>query len=225
MGVEALARWRHPTRGVVMPNAFIPIAEELAVIDAIDRAILEQGLAQFRHWTRLGLRVPRFSVNVSLRRLHDDGLLQALHDLHVEPGALSFELVETIYLDDRDDRFSRTIDQIKALGIDIEIDDFGTGYASIVSLTKLKPRRLKIDRQLVTPIVNSDSQRRLVRSIVEIGRSLDIEIVAEGVETMEHARLLRELGCDILQGYAFARPMPGEDLERFIVARTRRLAS
>ncbi len=225
VGVEALARWRHPTRGVVMPNAFIPIAEELAVIDAIDRAILEQGLAQFRHWTRLGLRVPRFSVNVSLRRLHDDGLLQALHDLHVEPGALSFELVETIYLDDRDDRFSRTIDQIKALGIDIEIDDFGTGYASIVSLTKLKPRRLKIDRQLVTPIVNSDSQRRLVRSIVEIGRSLDIEIVAEGVETMEHARLLRELGCDILQGYAFARPMPGEDLERFIVARTRRLAS
>ena len=143
----------------------------------------------------------------------------------IEPGVLSFELVETIYLDERDDRFSRTIDQIKALGIDIEIDDFGTGYASIVSLTKLKPRRLKIDRQLVTPIVRSVAQRRLVQSIVDIGRSLDIEIVAEGVETMEHARLLRELGCDILQGYALAKPMTGEDLERFVSARPRLLAS
>jgi diguanylate cyclase (GGDEF)-like protein len=225
VGVEALARWRHPTRGVVAPAEFIATAEELTVIGAIDRAVLEQALAQFRRWRVLGLRIPRFSVNVSLRRLHDEGLLQGLRDLHIEPGVLSFELVETIYLDERDDRFSRTIDQIKALGIDIEIDDFGTGYASIVSLTKLKPRRLKIDRQLVTPIVRSDAQRRLVQSIVDIGRSLDIEIVAEGVETMEHARLLRELGCDILQGYAFARPMAGEELERFMSARTRLIAS
>jgi EAL domain-containing protein (putative c-di-GMP-specific phosphodiesterase class I) len=225
VGVEALARWRHPTRGVVAPAEFIATAEELTVIGAIDRAVLEQALAQFRRWRVLGLQIPRFSVNVSLRRLHDEGLLQGLRDLHIEPGVLSFELVETIYLDERDDRFSRTIDQIKALGIDIEIDDFGTGYASIVSLTKLKPRRLKIDRQLVTPIVRSDAQRRLVQSIVDIGRSLDIEIVAEGVETMEHARLLRELGCDILQGYAFARPMAGEELERFMSARTRLIAS
>ncbi len=225
VGVEALARWRHPTRGVVAPTEFIPIAEEMAVIGAIDRAVLEQALAQFRRWRDGGFLVPRFSVNVSLRRLHDDGLMRGLRDLHIEPGVLSFELVETIYLDERDDRFSRTIDQIKELGIDIEIDDFGTGYASIVSLTKLKPRRLKIDRQLVTPIVRSDAQRRLVQSIVDIGRSLDIEIVAEGVETMEHARLLRELGCDILQGYAFAKPMAGEDLERFMSARTRLIAS
>ena len=203
VGVEALARWRHPTRGVVAPAEFIAIAEELTVIGAIDRAVLEQALTQFRRWRNRGVGVPRFSVNVSLRRLHEDDLLQRLRDLRIEPGVLSFELVETIYLDERDDCFSRTIDQIKALGIDVEIDDFGTGYASIVSLTKLKPRRLKIDRQLVTPIVRSDAQRRLVRSIVDIGRSLDIEIVAEGVETMEHARLLRDLGCDILQGLRF----------------------
>jgi diguanylate cyclase (GGDEF)-like protein len=225
VGVEALARWRHPTRGLVSPIEFIPIAEEMTVIGAIDRAILEQALADFRSWQRLGLRVPRFSVNVSLRRLHDESLVQGLRDLRIEPGVLSFELVETIYLDDRDDCFSRTIDQIKALGIDIEIDDFGTGYASIISLTKLKPRRLKIDRQLVTPTVRSDAQRRLVQSIVDIGRSLDIEIVAEGVETMEHARLLRDLGCDILQGYAFAMPMSGQELERFVAKRPRLVAS
>lgn len=225
VGVEALARWRHPTRGVVTPNNFIPIAEELTVIGAIDRAVLEQSLQQFRRWRSLGYSVPRFSVNVSLRRLRDEGLVQGLRNLDLEPGVVSFELVETIYLDERDESFSRTIDQIKALGIDIEIDDFGTGYASIVSLTKLKPRRLKIDRQLVTPIVGSDAQRRLVQSIVDIGRSLDIEIVAEGVETMEHARLLRDLGCDILQGYALAKPMSGEDLERFMSARARLIAS
>jgi diguanylate cyclase (GGDEF)-like protein len=224
-GVEALARWRHPTRGVVAPAEFIMIAEELTVIGAIDRTILEQALAQFRRWRDHGLHVPRFSVNVSLRRLHDEDLLQGLRGLHIEPGALSFELHETIYLDERDDCFSRTIEQIKALGIDIEIDDFGAGYASIVSLTKLKPRRLKIDRQLITPIVRSDSHRRLVQSIVEIGRSLDIEIVAQGVESMEHAHVLRELGCDILQGYAFAKPMTSEEFERFVAARTRRLAS
>jgi diguanylate cyclase (GGDEF)-like protein len=224
VGVEALARWRHPTRGVVAPSEFIPIAEELTVIGAIDRAILEQGLVDFRRWKDLGLRVPRFSVNVSLRRLHDDGLLQGLRDLHVEPGTLSFELVETIYLDERDDRFFDNVEQIKALGVDIEIDDFGSGYASIVSLTKIKPRRLKIDRQLITPIVRSAAQRRLVRSIVEIGRSLGIEVVAEGVETMEHAALLRDLGCTILQGYAFAKPMAAEELEAQLRTRHQRIA-
>ena len=114
--------------------------------------------------------------------------------------------MESIFLDENDDLFTWNVEQIKELGIDIEIDDFGTGHASIVSLLKLKPRRLKIDRQLVTPIVESPAQRQLVGSIIEIGKSLGIEVVAEGVETMEHARMLKELGCDLLQGYAFARP-------------------
>jgi diguanylate cyclase (GGDEF)-like protein len=224
-GVEALARWRHPTRGLVAPSEFIAIAEDLNVLGAIDRVVLEQGLAQFRRWQSLGLGVPRFSVNVSLRRLRDEGLLAGLRKLAIQPGTLSFELLESIYLDESDDHFSETIDQIKGLGIDIEIDDFGTGYASIVSLTKLKPRRLKIDRQLVIPIVRSEAQKRLVQSIVDIGKSLDIEIVAEGVETMEHARMLRDLGCDLLQGYAFAKPMAGEDLEQFVAARMQLAAS
>jgi diguanylate cyclase (GGDEF)-like protein len=224
-GVEALVRWRHPTRGIVAPAEFIAIAEELNVMAAIDRTVLEQGLVQFRRWQNLGFGVPRFSVNVSLRRLRDDQLLKSLRELNIQPGTLSFELVESIYLDESDDHFTWTIDQIKELGVDIEIDDFGTGYASIVSLTKLKPRRLKIDRQLVTPIVHSQTQRRLVQSIVDIGKSLDIEIVAEGVETMEHARVLRDLGCDILQGFVFAKPMPSEDLERFMSVRSRLAAS
>jgi diguanylate cyclase (GGDEF)-like protein len=225
VGVEALVRWRHPTRGVVPPAEFIAAAEELTVIGAIDRSVLEQALAQFQRWRSRGFDVPRLSVNVSLRRMHDESLLRELREAKIERGALAFELVESIYLDESDDRFSSVIDQLKELGIELEIDDFGTGYASIVSLTKIKPSRLKIDRQLVTPIVVSEPQRRLVQSIVDIGRSLDIEIVAEGVETMEHAQMLREIGCDILQGYAFAKPMPAEELERFIAAPVKRLAS
>jgi len=224
VGMEALARWRHPSRGILAPAEFIAIAEELTVIAAIDRAVLEGALACHRRWRAEGLRPQRLSVNVSLRRLHEEGLIDALAALEIAPGELSFELVESIYLDERDDRFFENVEQIKALGIDIEIDDFGSGYASIVSLTKIKPRRLKIDRQLITPVVRSPAQRRLVRSIVEIGRSLGIEVAAEGVETMEHAALLRDLGCTILQGYAFAKPMPAEALEAALRAGRRRIA-
>ena len=216
VGVEALARWQHPTEGLKTPDSFMGVAEELNVVSQIDRLVLDQVLVDLARWDAMGLHVPKASVNVSLRRLHDEGLIESLKSLPLPPGRLAFELVESIYLDESDGVVAWNIDQIKELGIDVEIDDFGTGYASIVSLQKLRPRRLKIDRQLIMPILNEPAQRRLVASIVDIGKSMDIEIVAEGVETMEHAVILRDLGCDILQGYAFARPMPREALETFL---------
>ena len=218
-GVEALARWRHPVNGILAPAHFLDVAEELNVVSTIDRIVLEKALADFAHWDRLGLGIPKVAVNVSARRLQDEQLIASLRDLSFEPQRLAFELVESIFLDETDDMVRWNAEQIKELGIDIEIDDFGTGYASIVSLMKLKPRRLKIDRQLVAPIVSSAAQRRLVQSIVDIGRSLDIEVVGEGVETMEHAALLRDLGCNMLQGYAFAAPMSAEALARFVAGR------
>ena len=133
-----------------------------------------------------------------------------------DENRFSFELVESIYLDESDDTVAWNIDQIRELGIDIEIDDFGTGYASIVSLLKLRPRRLKIDRQLIMPVVESESQRQLIASIVDIGHSLGISVVAEGVETKEHARIVSELQADTLQGYAFAKPLNPSSLERFV---------
>src|SRR5690606_18489386 len=190
--------------------SFMEIAEELSVVATIDRMILDQTLADLRRWDAMGLDVPRASVNVSLRRLNDEGLSENLRGLDIAPGRIAFELVESIYLDERDGVVGWNIDRIKELGIDIEIDDFGTGYASIISLQKLHPDRLKIDRQLVDPILSQPAQRRLVSSIVDIGKSMGIAIVAEGVETMEHAEILRDLGCDILEGYAFARPMSRE---------------
>ena len=225
VGVEALARWRHPTEGIKAPDSFFSIAEELNVVATIDRMILEQSLAALDRWEAMGLNVPRASVNVSLKRLHDEDLINGLRQLDITPGRISFELVESIYLDDGDAIVGWNIDRIKELGIDVEIDDFGTGYASIVSLQKLRPKRLKIDRQLVNPILVDMAQRQLLTSIIEIGKSMGIEVVAEGVETMEHARILRDLGCDILQGYAFARPLSAHDLEIFLTQQSWRKAS
>ena len=225
VGVEALARWRHPERGLLAPASFLRIAEDLNVVSAIDRAILEQALANFDGWRLAGLGVPAVSVNVSFRRLHDQQLLAHLRDLSITPGTLSFELLESIFLDELDELVGWNIDQIREMGIDINIDDFGTGHASVVSLLRLRPKRFKLDRAFLDDLTKSPAQRQLVRSLIDIGKSLDIKVVAEGVETLQQATILRELGCDMLQGFVFARPMPTEEFEAFVRARTARRAS
>ena len=220
VGVEALARWRHPAEGLLVPRQFLDVAEELNVVATIDRIVLEQALAQAGLWERQGVVIPRIAVNVSARRLQDERLMDSLRALNIRPGTLSFELVESIFLDETDEVVRWNIEQIRDLGIDIEIDDFGTGYASIVSLMRLKPSRLKIDQQLIQPISDSASQRQIVGAIVDIGRSLDIEVLGEGVETLQHADILRELGCRVLQGHALAPPMSGDDVADFMRQRS-----
>ncbi len=209
-GVEALARWRHPNHGVLTPDRFLDVAEEFNVTAAIDREMLKHTLEDMDRWERQGVVVPRASVNVSAQRLQDPELLVRLEGLDIKPGTLSFELIESIFLDDSDRVDMRNIERIKALGIDIEIDDFGSGRASIISLLKINPKRLKIDRQLIIPMLESRASRQLVRLVIEIGKSLNIEVVAEGVETVGHAQLLRQMGCDMLQGHLFGMPMPAD---------------
>ncbi|MCJ9752799.1 EAL domain-containing protein [Neorhizobium sp. BETTINA12A] len=217
-GVETLARWMHPERGMLSPDKFLEMAEELDVVSVIDGTILDKALADFRDWRSNGLSIPKLSVNVSYRRLHDASLPRKLKKLKIEPGTVSFELLESIFLDDCDDDILKNLARIKKLGIDIEIDDFGTGHASIISLLRLNPRALKIDRELVRLVSQSQKQRKMVGSIIEIGKSLNIEVVAEGVETTEQIRILRDLGCDVLQGYALARPMPRSSIPDFILS-------
>ncbi len=224
-GVEALVRWRHPVKGILTPDKFLKIAEELNVVSAIDHIVLQHALHDKEIWRLRGIDVPRVSVNVSVRRLHDDHLIDSLKRLAIKPGEITFELVESIFLDENEDIATSNIERIKALGIDIEIDDFGTGHTSIISLLRLKPKRLKIDRQLVMPIIASPQERSLVRSIVDIARSLGVETIAEGVETHDHAVLLRQMGCDMLQGYAFSKPLPPEEFSAFATAKEWRMVS
>ncbi|MEO6012548.1 MAG: EAL domain-containing protein [Devosia sp.] len=219
IGAEALVRWRHPTEGILTPDRFLKVAEDLNVLAAIDGGILATAIEDLERWERNGVSVPSVSVNVSFRRLSDEDLIPSLRRLAIRPGTISFEFLESIFLDEFDERVAWNIDAIKEMGIGIDVDDFGTGHTSFVSLLRLMPRRFKIDRQLIAPIATNEGQRRLVASIVDIGRTLGIKVVAEGVETLEQARILGEIGCDFLQGYAFARPMPALELERWIKAR------
>ncbi|TBB59628.1 EAL domain-containing protein (plasmid) [Rhizobium ruizarguesonis] len=215
VGIETLARWDHPQKGLLAPNKFLEVAEKLGRTGDMDRLILQKALFELTRWDSLGMQIPRVSVNISARRLAQANLLAELSELPIAKGRLCFELLETISFNDLQPVLKEIIPAVKKLGIEIEIDDFGTEHASIVSLLRFEPRRLKIDREIIKPIIASPSQRRLVSSIIEIGRSQNIDIVAEGVETMEHAKILKDLGCHILQGYALARPMTSEQLIEF----------
>ncbi len=214
-GVEALARWHHPQDGILAPGRFAAVAERDDRMGAIDSMILQAACVDMKNLRERGIDIPRLSVNVSAQRLGGSELIDELRALNLAPGSLSFELVETVLFDETDATWQWQIDRIRDLGIEIEIDDFGTGYASIVSLLRLSPDRMKIDRQFTAALDGSDHARRVIAAMIEIGRTLNVDIVAEGVETMEQARILREMGCSVLQGWLFSKPMDVEALAAF----------
>ncbi|MFZ3582844.1 putative bifunctional diguanylate cyclase/phosphodiesterase [Loktanella sp. DJP18] len=218
-GVEALVRWQSPEHGLIMPDRFLTVAEEMGLIATIDDIVLRRVLLDLAAWTAAGLYVPHVSVNISGQRLTDPGLGAHLQSLHIPRGKIVFELLESVFLDGANQTVDTNLDKIKSLGIDIEIDDFGTGHASIISLLRLAPRRLKIDRALIQPIVESPTRRALLETIIRIGKMLDIDVIAEGVETPAHVAILRELACDYLQGYALGYPMEAAKLADLIRAR------
>ncbi len=224
-GVEALVRWENPQRGTLHPDSFLPVASELGVLRRIDQAVLFRVIEDRKRWEAAGVEPPRVSVNISGHRLREPELLEDIRAAGFPPGALTIELLESIFLDEADSSVDWTIDQLREMGVGVELDDFGTGHSSIVGLIKLNPDGLKIDRQFVIPITASVEKAALVRSIIEIGHSLGVQVVAEGVETLEHARILADLNCNILQGYAFAKPMNSDDLIRFLQTEPWRKAS
>ncbi|WP_237151921.1 sensor domain-containing protein [Oryzibacter oryziterrae] len=225
VGVETLARWQHPTRGLLAPDKFLAIAQDLDMVAEIDRRILEQALADCAAWEARGFIVPKCSVNVSSERLRDPSLIKSLSTLPIRPGTIAFELLESIFLDEIDEPVATTLHHLGALGINIEIDDFGTGHASIVSLLRLRPSLLKIDRQLIAAITSSTEQRGLVQAIIQMGHSLGIRVLAEGVETDAHVQVLKALDCDFLQGYGLARPMPASAIVDFAARQSWRARS
>jgi Amt family ammonium transporter len=207
-GIEVLVRWDHPTRGVLRPDTFLPIATELRVLDKLDARVLDLALDARRHLAdRLGF-APDISVNVSARRLLEPTLIQELRNRTDLPRTgLAFEILESAFLENEGERLTRQLEGLKALGIRIEVDDFGTGHASFASVLLLRPDRLKIDRLFVDGIDVDPARRDLVHGIIEMAQTVSAEVVVEGVETNAQAQILTELGADFLQGYLFARPM------------------
>lgn len=212
VGVEALARWHHPAKGVLSPDKFLPVATDLNVVADIDRMIFEKAIAECEDAFRRFERLPSLSFNVSANRIQFEEIAEIGRLANGYSGKIAFELLETIFLEEESDAFLMQLDQLRDMGIALEVDDFGSGRASIVALQRIAPDQLKIDRRLITPMEDGNNATRLVRSIIEIGHALNIGVIAEGVETADQARILGELGAGRLQGYYFSQPLPLTDL-------------
>ncbi|QFT30507.1 Oxygen sensor protein DosP [Labrenzia sp. THAF82] len=215
VGIEVLARWRHPEKGILAPAAFLSIATDLNVAGDIDRLIFEQAIGECQQAFGRMSNPPSLSFNVSENRVNHNEIDAIRHYVQTYSGQISFELLETIFLEEQQDDFLCRLDQLRDLGIAIEVDDFGSGRASVVALQRINPDRVKIDRRLTALAAGGSGGLRLLRSIIEIGHSLEMGVTAEGIETNEQAEILAKLGCDRLQGYHFAKPMPYQDLLKF----------
>lgn len=225
VGIEALARWRHPDKGVLAPAAFLSVATDLNVAADIDRIIFEKAIAECEHAFGAMPHPLSLSFNVSENRVNDGEIDAIRRQVQAYSGQISFELLETIFLEEQDDEFLFRLNQLRDLGIGIEVDDFGSGRASVVALQRINPERLKIDRRLVSLVAEGSGGLRLLRSIIEIGHALEMGVTAEGVETREQAEILAKLGCDRLQGFHFAKPMAFPDLIRFLELQRSSVAS
>ncbi len=213
-GVEALVRWRHPTRGLLMPDQFISLAEHTGLIHELTAHVLDLALGQSRQWREEGHHL-EMAVNISARDLLDHGLPErvaaALERHCVDPGSLELELTENAAITDLP--LARAIlGELKALGVRLAIDDFGTGNSSLAYFRTLPIDLLKIDRSFVTGMAQSASDSAIVQSTILLAHDLGLRVVAEGVESEECNARLASLGCDLVQGYLFGRPMPAENL-------------
>ncbi len=212
--VEALLRWHHPTRGSVPPNVFIPVAERFGLIVDIGSWVIEEACRQMRAWADEGVRT-RVAINVSHYQLRQGDLVEvikaALERHRVEPAQLTCEITESVAMEDIQ-ATQRTFDGLASAGVFLAIDDFGTGYSSLSYLRQLPARQLKIDRSFVKDLETSEDARAVVDAVIRLSHALGLRVVAEGVETAEQRDILRDLACDELQGYFFARPMPAAAL-------------
>ncbi len=213
-GMEALLRWRHPDLGLLPPSQFIPLAEETGLILPIGRWVLETACAQNRAWQQAGFPPLMVAVNLSGRQFREGGVAEMVAEVLAATGMpahlLELEITETVLMDNAETT-RRTLNELKAMGLQLAIDDFGTGYSSLSYLKHFPIDRLKIDRSFVHDITRHDDDAAIAEAIIAMGHSLRLKIVAEGVETLEQVEFLRARGCDEMQGFFFRRPETLED--------------
>lgn len=217
VGAEALMRWNHRTQGLIMPNEFIHIAEEMGIITKIDEWGLLQACKQNKIWQEKGYPPIVISVNMSQAQLYQTDVVatvkNALEESGISPQYIEVELTETMAMVDIDRTIS-ILKSLKELGVSISMDDFGTGYSSLSSLKILPIDLLKIDRSLVYDIETNDTARHITKAICELGKAMDLTLLAEGVENNAQRDILEELGCDIIQGFLYSKPQPPAVVER-----------
>lgn len=217
VGVEALIRWQHPTKGLIYPDSFINIAEETGLIEQIGQWVIEQACADLSHWQALGLML-HVAVNVSSRQCKQTSqtpikevISRALNTYNIAPSSLKVEITESLLMDNSQEMIT-TLQDIRSLGVAIHMDDFGTGYSSLSYLKHFPINVLKIDRAFIDGAIDDKTDASLVEAVVLIGHSLSLQLVGEGIETQAHYNYLRELGCDYGQGYFISRPIIASEL-------------
>lgn len=216
VGAEALVRWMHPERGIVPPNEFIPLAETTGLIVQVGEWVLEEACAQASIWQRSGVAPFRVAVNVSAREFTPslpERVADTLLRYGLDPSWLELEITESTLMHDVD-RVTAIMDRITALGVSLSLDDFGTGYSSLSYLKRFPIHTLKIDRSFTTGIPKDASDCAIAGTIISMARQLCLRVIAEGVETLDQLAFLREAGCDEVQGYLYAAPLPAYEFEK-----------
>jgi len=219
VGAEALLRWEHPEMGMVSPVDFIPLAEETGLIVPIGARVLKMACRQARAWHDAGYGFLQIAVNVSIRQLQDSTLVRtvqaALEESGLQPQALTLELTENMLMENAEASIEK-LQQLKGLGVKISIDDFGTGYSSLAYLQKFTIDELKIDRSFIMQIEAGTDKAPIVEAVVAMARSLNLAIVAEGVETCAQLEYLQKKECDVYQGFLFSKPVPADEFANLL---------
>jgi EAL domain-containing protein (putative c-di-GMP-specific phosphodiesterase class I) len=214
VAVEALVRWEHPTLGLLSPATFLPIAEESGLIVEMDGWVRRRALAQIRTWTDAGHPL-RLALNLSTRELRDpdvaEDIAADIRHAGLDPEQVELEITDRIVLDD--DELAAVIKRLRDIGVRLAIDDFGTGTSVLRRLTDYEFHTLKIDRSFIRQIDPLSDEAPLIRALLALAHSFGLEVVAEGVETPAQAGALRRLGCDLIQGYLYGRPMDADAFE------------
>lgn len=219
VGVEALLRWKHPIHGPISPAEFIPLAEETGLIISIGEWVMQEACSRFKEWEMIGIAPETLCINLSPRQLKDPKLLdkitKVINEHHFTPQHLEIEITESVAIDNFDDIFTK-LQQIRKIGVKVALDDFGTGYSSLSYLRQFPIDALKIDRSFIKDVMMDTQTAAIVTSIISIAHSLNVPVIAEGVETEEQFQFLYNLQCDYIQGYFFSPPVPTNEIERIL---------
>lgn len=221
-GFETLARWQHPERGLIPPLEFLPALNQAGLMDQLGALMVRESLSALKRWDDMGFNVPRIGVNFSNEELRSPDLVaRVAHELGragMSPDRLAVEVLENVVADSSEDIAVRNLTGLAALGCSLDLDDFGTGHASITTIRRYSIERIKIDRSFITRIDADIEQQQMVAAILTMAERLELDTLAEGVETAEERAMLARLGCGHVQGYGIARPLPPQEVDNWIAA-------